>query len=74
MAELESRAKLDGVNQVVVTPEDYNTVLNGLVYDTVHLIKLHPDTSVDFNTHVRYFEKMKHLEELVDNVKTHNNI
>lgn len=74
MAELEQRAKLDGVQQVVVTPHTYNSDLRGLRADTVHLIKLHPDTSVDFQTHVTYFEHIKHLEELVENIKTHNNI
>lgn len=73
MAELESRAKLDKVSQVVVTPENYITVLNGLQSDTVHLIELHPDTSVDFGTSVKYFDRLVHLKELIEKIKIHNN-
>lgn len=72
MAELESRAKLDKVSQVVVTPHNYDTVLQGLQADTVHLIKLHPDNSVDIKTYVEYFERINHLEELIEKIKAHN--
>ena len=72
MAELESRAKLDNVSQVVITPDTYNQVLHGLRADTVHLIELHPDTSVEFKTHVAYYENMSHVKQLIENIKVHN--
>ena len=74
MAELESRAKLDKVDQVTITPYTYQEILHGLRADSVHLIQLHPDNSVDEkNTH-DYFNSLEELQHLVESIKTHNNI
>ena len=74
MAEIESRAKLDKVHQVIITPQTYQETLTGLRADTVHLIKLHPDTSMDDELSFEYFKHLDQIQYLVEAIKIHNNI
>lgn len=74
MAELTSHTKPDGVDQLIITPYTYDTHLRGLRADTVHLIKLHPDNSVDEQVSFDYFDKLKEIQHLVEDIKAHNNI
>ena len=74
MAEIESRAKLDKVHQVIITPQTYQETLRGLRADTVHLIKIHPDNTVDEQLTYEFFHHLDEIQHLVENIKTHNNI
>lgn len=70
MAELERKHSLDGVAQLVVTPEDYQTKLAGQQADTVHLIELNP--SHDTENAYKFWSRLPHLRNLVETIKSHN--
>ena len=71
-AELKSRANLDKVDQVFVTPVNYTEVLADRISDTVHLIKLYPDSDVSFEVSQLYFLNEKLLEKFIETIKRHN--
>lgn len=72
MAELTSKHKLDKTNLVVVTPDNHTAGLAGLVSDTVHLIRLHPDTDVAFTVQERYYRELKTVQAEIEKIKSHN--
>jgi hypothetical protein len=71
MKELE-RKNLDGVRQVVVTPSTYTESLSGLRADTVHLIELTPDNTIDRDLENQWFGNVTKVREMIDLIKTHN--
>lgn len=74
MRELDMKAKMNGVDQIVITPDDYESKLRGMRSDTVHLIQLHPDTGIEFRRHVQYYEKLDDIKQLIETIKAHNNM
>lgn len=71
MAEFSMRAKLDGVDQVVITPDTIHT-LKGLRSDTVHFIELTP--TYDHPNCYKWFERLAEVRHEVELIKTHNNM
>ena len=72
MAELTRKAKMDEVDQIVVTPETYEELIKDRISDTVHLITLTPDSDVDTQLQQEYFHHLPLLTNLIDTIKTHN--
>lgn len=72
MTELKRMNTLNGVAQVITTPSTFESDLAGLAYDTIHLIKLYPDSSIDKELYNLYFVNEPKIEKFVDGIKTHN--
>jgi hypothetical protein len=72
MAELESKAKLDNVSQIVVTPRNYEEKLAGLKANTVHLIELTPDNETPATEALEWLIQMPHLLKIVEGIKDYN--
>jgi hypothetical protein len=70
MAELEKKNSLDGVAQVVVTPDDYTDKLIDVEADTVHLIELHPES--DTENAFKFWARRDDLLKRVEGIKSHN--
>lgn len=72
MAELKQRVVLEGVEQIIVTPDDYTEKLKGQVADTVHLVHFQPDTTFNLEESTKFFTHLPKIVELIESIKYHN--
>ena len=64
-----------GLQRIVVTPGNYEEKLQGIMADTIHLVKLYPILGKDITEDMKrtYYQHEPKVEELCETMKTHNN-